>query len=44
MSRPLDELVPELLDGLDGSSESGGSFSRRRRMWTSTVRVPPVYL
>ena len=23
-------------------SESGGSFSRRRRMWTSTVRVPPV--
>ena len=24
------------------ASVSGGSFSRRRRMWTSTVRVPPV--
>ena len=40
--RGIDELVAELLDGDERHRPSSGSFSRSRRTWTSTVRVPPV--
>ena len=38
---PPVSAVADTADGLDEALVLGPSFARRRRTWTSTVRVPP---